>query len=110
MMSKSTARRAQSSIQPKPLELRIGKKGDTDVKVVPIPKEFLVYPGSPRDPNVGDPRVTFRYDQAYEFIDAIQNNRPCTPSLAAGVQAQAVMDAAVQSYQEQRWVMVHYPV
>jgi predicted dehydrogenase len=93
-----------------PLELRIGKKGDSEAKVVPIPKEFLVFAGSPRDPNVGDPRVTFRYDQAFEFIDAIQNNRPCSPSLAAGVQAQAVLDAAVQSHAEQRWINLNYPI
>ena len=44
------------------------------------------------------------YDQDVEFIDAILNQRPCVPSFLEGVQAQAVMDAAVLSVIEKRWV------
>jgi predicted dehydrogenase len=90
----------------RPLELRIGKKGAADVKDVPVPKEFLVYPGSPRDPKAGDPLATFRYDQDFEFIDAIRNQRPCKPSFLDGAKAQAVMDAAVQSAEQHKWVDV----
>jgi predicted dehydrogenase len=90
----------------RPLELRIGKKGDADVKTVAVPKEFLVYPGSPRDPSAGDPLATFRYDQDFEFIDAIRHQRSCRPSFLDGARAQAVMDAAVLSAEEQRWVDV----
>ena len=56
----------------------------------PVPREFWTWPGSPRDPSVGDPLVTFRYDQAFEFIDAIRNQRPCVPSFHDGVRTQAV--------------------
>jgi predicted dehydrogenase len=90
----------------RPLELRIGKKGDADVQTVAVPKEFLVYPGSPRDPNAGDPLATFRYDQDFEFIDAIRHQRPCRPSFVDGARAQAVMDTAVHSAEKQCWLDV----
>jgi predicted dehydrogenase len=90
----------------RPLELRIGKKGDADVKTVAVPEKFWVHPGSPRDPKAGDPLATFRYDQDFEFIDAIRNQRPCSPSFLDGAKAQAVMDSAVRSAEEKRWVDV----
>jgi len=90
----------------KPLELRIGKPGGKDLETVPVPREFWVIPGSPRDLAAGDPLVAFRYDQDFEFIDAIQNHRPCRPSFKDGAQAQAVMDAAVQSAAQRRWMDV----
>ena len=90
----------------RPLELQIAKRGGKSLQTVPLPTEFLKWPGSPRDPHQGDPLVTFRYDQDVEFIDAILNQRPCVPSLLEGAQAQAVMDAAVLSVKEQRWVEV----
>ena len=34
----------------KPLELQIGKRGDSDLRRIDVPREFLVWPGSPRDP------------------------------------------------------------
>jgi predicted dehydrogenase len=90
----------------RPLELRIGKLGAKDLETVAVPKEFLVWPGSPRDPGQGDPLVTFRYDQDYEFCEAILQGRPCRPSFADGARAQAVMDAAVESDAQGRWVEV----
>jgi len=90
----------------KPLTLQIGEKGDPDLRTIELPGEFRVYPCSPRDPNQGDPLVTFRYDQAVEFIDAITNNRPASPSFRDGAAAQAVMDAAVRSNENRSWVEV----
>ena len=90
----------------RPLELRIGKPGAADLDTVAVPPEFLVWPGSPRDPKQGDPLATFRYDQDFEFIDAIRNGRSCNPSFLDGARAQAAMDSAVQSAQERRWVDV----
>jgi predicted dehydrogenase len=92
-----------------PLELRIGRKGASELDTIAVPHEFLVYPGSPRDARQGDPRITFRYDQSFEFIDAIANDRACRPSFRAGVEAQAVMDAAVISNEQRNWVEVEYP-
>lgn len=90
----------------RPLELRVGKLGAKDLETVAVPKEFFVWPGSPRDPAAGDPLVTFRYDQNYEFYKAIRDGRPCRPSFADGARAQAVMDAALESDAQGRWVDV----
>lgn len=90
----------------RPLELQITKRGDTGLRTVPVPEEFLKWPGSPRDPHAGDPSLTFRYDQDVEFIRAILEQRPCVPSFKEGAQAQQVMDAAVQSAREKRWVEI----
>jgi predicted dehydrogenase len=92
----------------KPLELWIGKAGALDLRKIDVPGEFLVWPGSPRDPSQGDPLATFRYDQGFEFIDAILNNRPCRPSFREGAMAQAVMDTAIASSDQRRWVDVDY--
>src|SRR5579872_4634108 len=44
----------------RPLELQLAKRGDTGLRTVPAPEEFLKWPGSPRDPHKGDPVITFR--------------------------------------------------
>jgi predicted dehydrogenase len=90
----------------KPIELQIGKRGDADLHRVDVPREFLVYPKSPRKPGEGDPLVTFRYDQTAEFIDAIVSSRPASPSFKDGARAQAVMEAALQSAEQRRWIDV----
>jgi predicted dehydrogenase len=92
-----------------PLRLRVGGRGDLDLHAIDVPREFQVWPGSKRDPAQGDPLVTFRYDQNAEFIDAIVNSRPCSPSFYEGVMAQAVMDAAIESAQQRRWIELRYP-
>ena len=51
---------------------------------ITIPKTFWSWPGSPRDPEVGDPLVTFRYDQAFEFIDAIRNDKKPNAEIEIG--------------------------
>jgi len=85
-------------------ELQMGRAGGAGLEIVPVPREFWTWPGSPRDPGVGDPLVTFRYDQAFEFVDAIRNRRPCVPSFHDGVRAQQVMDAALRSAASGQWV------
>jgi predicted dehydrogenase len=90
----------------RPLELQIGHTHDPDTHKVEVPREFRVIKGSPRNPDEGDPLVTFRYDQDFEFIDAIRNNRPCSPSLVDGAKVQAVIDAAVKSAETRAWVDV----
>ncbi len=85
-------------------KLQTGKVGGPGMATIDVPREFWTWPGSPRDPGQGDPLVTFRYDQAWEFVDAIRNQRPCNPSFHDGVRAQAVMDAAVKSAETRQWV------
>jgi predicted dehydrogenase len=91
----------------KPNEIQIGKASEAGLRAIPVPDEFLKIPGSPRDPRSGDPLVAFRYDQDVEFVQAIEEQRDCRPSFADGVKVQAVMDAALLSAREQRWVDVN---
>ncbi len=85
-------------------ELQFGKAGGPGLKPLTIPREFFVWPGSPRDPGTGDPLVTFRYDQAVEFVNAIREQRPCAVTFHDGARAQAVMDAAVRSAETRQWI------
>jgi predicted dehydrogenase len=90
----------------RPHEVFVAKKGDKKLVAKQIPSEFLVWPRSPRDPKQGDPLFVFRYDQNFEFIDAIRNQRPCFASFHDGAMVQGVIDAALLSEKEQRWVSV----
>lgn len=90
----------------RPLELQLARRGESELRTLDVPPEFRVWPGCGRDPSVGDPRVTFRYDQAFEFISAIVEDRPCRPSFAEGVAMQAVMEAIQTAAAERRWVDV----
>jgi len=40
----------------------------------------------------------------YQFLKAIAEDRPAAPSLADGLHIQAVMEAAMRSSAEERWV------
>ena len=53
-------------------QLQYGKVGGLGLETILVPREFWSWPGSPRDSSMGDPLVTFRYDQAWEFVDAIR--------------------------------------
>ena len=88
-----------------PLTLRVGKSRRCGfARRCSVPTDFYVWPGSPRDPSQGDPLATFRYDQDFEFFDAIQSNRPCRPTLYDGMRAQAVMDGVIESDRRQAWI------
>ena len=89
-----------------PLTLRVGGPAATDLRTIDVPTSYHVWPGSPRDPTVGDPLVTFRYDQDVEFVSAIRDGRPCRPTFWDGAAVQAVMDAVVASARDRRWVDV----
>ncbi|MCC6232036.1 MAG: Gfo/Idh/MocA family oxidoreductase [Verrucomicrobiales bacterium] len=84
--------------------LQSGRKGGPGLAELPVPREFWTWPGSRRDPAVGDPLVSFRYDQAIEFVNAIREQRDCAVTFREGAQSQAVMDAAVESAARGQWV------
>jgi predicted dehydrogenase len=73
---------------------------------VEVPRNLLTPPGAPRDPLAGDPLVGFRYDQAFEFVTAIREDRDCRPSFADGVRVQALLEAIATSARERREVEV----
>lgn len=69
----------------------------------PVPAEFRKIAGSPRDPDA-DPWQAFRYDQNFEFVEAIHAGRPCRPSFVDGLRVQEVMAAIQTSAAEHRAV------
>jgi predicted dehydrogenase len=86
--------------------LQAGRRGGPGLESIEVPREFWVWPGSKRDPGLGDPLVTFRYDQAWEFVEAIRDGRSCVPSFLDGARAQDVMEAALRSAASRSWVDV----
>jgi predicted dehydrogenase len=68
-----------------------------------IPESEWKLPGAPRELSEGDPRWSYRYDQAFQFIRAIQKQAAAEPTFEAGYRAQQVLDAALQSAQSRRW-------
>jgi predicted dehydrogenase len=90
----------------RPHEILLGRPNGT-LETLQVPREFLTYPGSPRDPFVGEPTTTFRYDQDIAFIQSIVHGQgDGIPTFYDGMRAQAVIDAVVQSAQQRRWVAV----
>ncbi len=88
-----------------PFTIELGRP-NVPLETVPVPREFLTVPGATRDPAADGPTVGFRYDQAFTFVQSIVENRPASPSFYDGMRCQAVVDAVLQSSQEQRWVDV----
>lgn len=87
-------------------EITLGDPGGI-LETIPVPRDFLVYPASPRDPLAGEPTTTFRYDQDFAFIQAIvEGNSDNIPTFYDGMRCQAVIDAVLQSAQERCWVDV----
>jgi predicted dehydrogenase len=68
-----------------------------------VPPAFRKIAGSPRDADA-DPWQGFRYDQDFEFIDAIHAKRACRPSFVDGLRVQEVMAAIHTSAAEHRAV------
>ena len=86
-----------------PNVLLLGRHGG-DLEPIPVPPEFLVPEGSPRNPAEGVPGTVFRYDLTWEFISAIREGRPAVPDFRDGLNAQIVADAVLRSHAERRWI------
>jgi len=67
------------------------------------PEKFLKIPGSPRSVHAHDPRWGYRYDQDYQFVESIRMGAAREPSFRAGAECQAVLDAALSSWETGRW-------
>jgi len=93
-----------------PNQVKVGHPGRARYDTQEVPREFLVYRDSPRDPRDGDPVQTFRFDQLYEFISAIRDERDTWPNFGDGVCAQAVMDAMLLSASSRQWEAVDYRI
>ena len=80
---------------------------DRPLETVAVPREFLTYPGSPRDPDEGNPTTAFRYDEDFVLLRAgHRRGAALLPSFYDGMRTQAVVDAVLQSAAERRWVDV----
>jgi predicted dehydrogenase len=86
-----------------PNNIMVGLAGEPMQKK-PVPEEFLVIEGSPRDPHAGVPSTVFRYDLVYEFVSAIVEERDAVPGFDHGASAQAVADAVLESFDQRTWV------
>lgn len=87
----------------RPHELQIGKPGGL-LETITVPERFLTIAGSTRNPHDGDPLQVFRFDQAWEFLQAIVERRPASPDFADGSRAQLVIDAILASAERREWV------
>ena len=92
-----------------PNRFQIARKGQAGLETIDVPNEYLTWPGSTRDPSQGDPGIAFRWDQDFEFIDAIRNQRECEPSFLQGARVQTVMDLALKAAAEKAWFDIDYP-
>jgi len=68
-----------------------------------VPERFRKIPGSPRDPEEGDRRWSYRFDQDIQFVESIRMGVAREPSFRAGVECQAVLDAVLQSWRTGHW-------
>ena len=87
-----------------PLRVRVAGKG-SPYETIDVPVEFRKLAGSPRDPDA-NPFQAFRYDQDFEFIEAIHQKRACEPSFIDGLRVQEVMAAIEDSARERRGVLI----
>lgn len=95
--------------EPRALELCIGERAEdtaSQLERVEIPEDYWKLPGAPRNVNDGDPRWSYRYDQAWQFVRTIREGGAPDPSFEAGVRTQKVLDAALQSAQSGGWTPV----
>ena len=85
-----------------PLRVLRAVKGGNHVQEA-VPAAFRKIAGSPRD-GQADAWQGFRYDQDFEFIEAIHGHRACCPSFIDGLRVQEVMAAIQTSAAELRAV------
>jgi predicted dehydrogenase len=100
---------AFSAQNPWGVEAALGEDGRDPDRVMrrhAVPEEFLKVEGSPRVVSEGDPRWSYRYDQAFQFVESVRSGRMQAPTLADGVRCQAVLDAAMASSESLEWVDV----
>jgi predicted dehydrogenase len=81
--------------------IRAVRKGEASFATLPVPAEFLS--GGVDPANLFDPYVKQSAGPRL-FVDAILADRPAEPDFGVGVRVQDVVDAALLSDAEQRWV------
>lgn len=72
---------------------------------VKVPERYWRLEGSPRLVSPRSP-LDFRFDQAHEFVRAIQESRDASPNLHDGLASQRVLDAVTRSLETHMLVQV----
>lgn len=92
-----------------PNSILFGGSGET-MRPRPVPREFLTWPGSPRDPTLGKPSAIFRLDIVWEMTSAVVERRAAVPDFFDGAHAQAIADAVLEmSGRSETWRPVPAP-
>jgi predicted dehydrogenase len=91
------------------LQVALGEAGRDPARLlerIDVPAQYLKLAGSPRDPGAGEMRWTYRYDQAFQFIDSVRRGVVEPPSFEDGLRCQKVLDAALASSETGKWVEI----
>jgi predicted dehydrogenase len=98
---------------PRGVRVALGEDGrdpSRPLRHIDVPAEFLKLPGSARDPQTEngatDKRWSYRYDQAFQFVQSVRSGKSDVPSFVDGVRCQAVLEAALHSSETLSWVEV----
>jgi predicted dehydrogenase len=81
--------------------VRAVRKGEASFVTLPVPPEFLSGGADPA--NLFDPYVKQSAGPRL-FVDAIVEDRPADPDFGVGVRVQEVVDAALLSHAQERWI------
>ncbi len=95
--------------EPRALRVAIGEAGADPTKPlerIQVPPEYWKLSGAPRQLDGGDPRWSYRYDQAFRFVSNIRDGEVREPSFRAGLRTQRVLDAALLSAATREWTRI----
>lgn len=87
-------------------QLTIWPQDGSGPRIIEIPQSFWVLPGSPRNPNEGNPIITFRYDQLYEFVSSIREGRPSCVTFYDGLRVQVIIEGILRSTYTGQWIKI----
>jgi predicted dehydrogenase len=88
------------------LQVAIGGAGRDASRLlerIDVPEPYLKLAGSPRNAHDGEKRWTYRFDQAFQFIESVRRGVVEPPSFEDGLRCQKVLDAALASSRSGRW-------
>jgi predicted dehydrogenase len=91
------------------LQVSIGEAAREPARLlerVEVPESYLKLAGAPRNPREGENRWTYRYDQAFQFIESVRRVEIEPPSFEDGLRCQKVLDAALASSQTGKWTAI----
>jgi predicted dehydrogenase len=91
------------------VQVALGEAGRDPARLlerIDVPARYLKLEGSPRDPGAGERRWTYRYDQAFQFIESVRRGVTEPPSFEDGLRCQKVLDAALASSETGKWAEI----